>query len=102
LYMEGKYPPDCVDHIDGDRSNNRLSNLRHASRSENNWNIKLDPRSTTGVKGVYFSKKDGSYMARISVSGKRVYIGSYKDIESAKIAIEKARGYMHGEYANHG
>lgn len=86
LYMTGKWP-ECVDHINRDRSDNRWSNLRSVSHAENMQN-RMSPQvnSTTGFLGVSFDKSKKKYSAKISVNGKSVHIGMY---ECAELAYEK-------------
>jgi hypothetical protein len=75
-----------TDHIDNDRKNNTLSNLRWASAMENLQNTKLSKTNTSGVKGVTFNKKQQKYVAQITFQKKHVHIGSFKTLEEAKIA----------------
>ena len=82
----------CVDHIDGDRTNNNLENLRRATHQENTFNRKLDKRNTTGIKGVCFDKRINKWKSSISIDGKLKCIGCYDDIQDAINArVTKAR-----------
>lgn len=87
--------PDDVDHIDGDRTNNRYANLRNCTRSENLRNAKRNKRNQTGVSGVRI--KRGKWNARIG----SLNIGTFDTFEeaaSARKAAEREHGYHH----NHG
>lgn len=84
LYMHGVYPPDVVDHIDGDPANNRIANLRLATVQQNTHNAKRARRdSQTGLIGVTQHKKSGLYRASIQYDGKRHSLGYYKTPEEA-------------------
>lgn len=86
-------PPDglVVDHINGDRLDNRRSNLRVVTHGQNQINSESRP-----MRNIEFS--NGSYCVRLGVNKKRIYIGRYKDLEDAKIARDKAAKKYHGEY----
>ena len=86
LYMEGYFPENDVDHLDGVRNNNRWKNLRHASRSCNLQNTKLRPISTSGFMGVSWSKYAKKWHARICIHRKRIHLGYYDTAEEAAIA----------------
>lgn len=86
-----------VDHIDGNRLNNRRSNLRAATRSENARNSGARRNSKSGIKGVHL--RDGRWIAQIGMSGRRVYLGSFATIEAAAAAYAEAAKKYHGEFA---
>lgn len=80
---------DVIDHIDGDGTNNRISNLRTANMAINARNAAMRRDSTSGVSGVHWHV--GRYgrpvwVARVQVNGKRHFLGSFDDIEQAKSA----------------
>ena len=87
--MEGRWPDPEADHIDGDRTNNRWSNLREADKSQNKYNTGVRSHNTTGARGVY-QAKDGRFVARIKIGDKRVNLGSFATAEQASEAYEKA------------
>lgn len=89
-----------VDHIDGDRFNNRRSNLRACLIHHNNWNKGKSPRNTSGYKGVYWSR--GLWQAEIRANGRKYYLGRYSTPETAHKAYRDACLRLHGEYANVG
>jgi hypothetical protein len=88
-----------VDHVDGDRSNNRLSNLRLASNAENCKNRKPNKNNTSGRPGVYWHSQAGKWRARIRVNYKAISLGLYDSVEAAAIAREKAEQHYFGEFA---
>lgn len=102
LYMYGCIPNGHIDHINGIRTDNRIKNLREADYFKNAWNSKVQKNNTTGVKGVSFNKKSRLYDASVCKNNKRYYVGGFKTLDEAKIAIEEFREYLHGEFVNHG
>jgi hypothetical protein len=96
------YCPDFVDHIDNDKINNRIENLREADITTNHYNCKLPSNNTTGAKGVHKLKRQSGYQARINFDGKRKYLGTFPTFELADEFVSLARNMLHGEFANHG
>jgi hypothetical protein len=91
---------ECVDHIDNNRTNNHISNLRFATPKENSQNRKLCSRNTSNIKGVYFSKRAEKWCARITIDGIRIHIGYYDDLDDAKIARVNQANKVFGIYTN--
>jgi hypothetical protein len=91
-----------IDHIDGNRSNNKIENLRLATVLQNSWNRKNNSNNKTGVKGVHQIKATKKYQARICIGNKRLVLGSFDDLELAELVVSEARNKYHGEFANHG
>jgi hypothetical protein len=91
------YLPDYIDHIDRDRSNNRIENLREVTNKENVQNRNISKKNTSGVTGVYFDKCENMWRACISIEGKRTYIGRFKTLEEATKVRKDAelRYYTH-------
>ena len=89
-----------VDHINGDKLNNNINNLRYATNQENQRNAKLSIKNTSSVKGVSFHKRDKKWQAQITIDGIKVHLGYYDNIEDAKQArITKAQQAF-GVYIN--
>jgi hypothetical protein len=99
LMMTGEPPFGVIDHIDGDRANNRWENLRSVTRSQNMRNMKMVDRNTSGATGVV--RQGGSWVARLKANGKNLYLGSFKDIDEA-IAARSSAQAAHGYTARHG
>jgi len=94
--------PEYVDHINGDKLDNRIENLRGATICTNAYNAKLSSRNTSGCKGIHKIKDGSGYQVSIRYNNIRKYLGKFKDFDDAKEFISLAREMVHGEYANHG
>ncbi|MFP8821078.1 HNH endonuclease [Enterobacter cloacae] len=98
LFVHG-YMPDIIDHIDGDKANNRISNLRACTKSQNALNRKACKKSLSGIKGVTFHKPSGKWLAHGFINNKRVHIGTFDCVESAsKARQEFARKHLDMEF----
>lgn len=95
----GDDPLDCIDHRDLCRSNNRIGNLREATRSQNNMNKKLRPENRSGVKGVFWHKASRKWCADITVAGRKRHLGVFVSFEDAVEARRLAAETLHGEFA---
>lgn len=91
-----------VDHINGEKTDNRKSNLRICSNAQNKSNCKQYANNKSGYKGVYKEKKGHKYSAQIRVNGKIFYLGSFSDPKEAHAAYVNAAIEMKGEFANPG
>lgn len=91
----GAWPDADIDHVDGDRSNNRISNLREADRGLNCQNRKARRGSTSGYLGVSLRKKTGKWLAQIGVEGKHMHLGYFDTEEQAFAAYCKAKADLH-------
>jgi hypothetical protein len=100
--MHHGYLPQFVDHIDRNRSNNKIENLREATHSQNAHNSAIRKDSKTGIKNVSWNKVDKSWKVRIQANNTRITIGQFKDFELAELVAMEARHKYHGEYANNG
>ena len=87
-----------VDHIDGDRLNNRRSNLRICERCQNLWNTGRHSDSRSPFKGICH-KGNGRWVARIMVRGKRMHLGTFGSAELARDAYLIAAKEMHGVFS---
>lgn len=102
LYMEGKFPPNEVDHKDHCRSNNSWSNLRHATSSQNSRNSSKLSNNKSGFNGVLWNPISKSWRVRIKlVNEKTIEIGSFKN-KSDAISARINANIKYGFHANHG
>lgn len=97
LYMNGVWPKDMIDHINGDGADNRYSNLREASCAQNSQapNKRMLPQNTSGYVGVSKKKGRNKWNASIAFSGKRIFLGSFFSAEDASAAYLKAKKMHH-------
>jgi len=98
LYHHG-YLPNIIDHIDRDKLNNKIENLREATISQNNVNTKIRKDNASGLKGVTWHKASNKWCAQIMVNCKQNHIGLFLDIEDARAAYLQARRKYFGEFA---
>ncbi|MNT54080.1 AP2 domain protein [compost metagenome] len=94
--------PNMVDHVNGNKLDNRRGNLRLCIKSENMHNRRAQKNNTSGFKGVSFDRRSGKFRAQIVVNKRHVHIGYYVNAEAAHAAYCVAAEKLHGQYANHG
>lgn len=99
LYMEGALPETFVDHINGDKSDNRWVNLRKASLTENNRNNRNRPMGESGYRGVCRRPGGSTWIAGITVNRKRIHLGSFATKEQAAQAYRDAAEKYHKEFS---
>ena len=87
-----------VDHINGNRLDNRKSNLRICSNQENNFNTIKRSVNTSGYKGVWYDKTRDKWVSEIKVNDKKIFIGRYINIEDAAFTRFYAETLLHKEY----
>ena len=95
------YWPDFIDHINGDRADNRISNLREVPKQDNHRNMKCFSNSTSKVPGVSFHKQVSKWRAYITVDTKQQSLGCFDTFEDA-VAARKLAEQVHGFHKNHG
>lgn len=94
LYVYGEWPIGCVDHINGNRSDNRIKNLRVGSKAQNLQNQRR-PRAGNPYLGVSLHKHAQKWHARIVVDGNRISLGYYDTPEAARDAYVAAKREKH-------
>jgi hypothetical protein len=97
----GYWPPQEIDHINGDGTDNRLENLRAVSPRQNRRNQKTPKTNTSGVLGVYWCKPDRKWKAQIKIDGRKIHLGAFSTIEDAAEA-RAAANVRFGFHENHG
>lgn len=90
LFMTGKWPDGMVDHINTIKTDNRWSNLRLATNSENLLNRGKNSNNMSGFKGVSIERRSGKYVASLGVMGKQKYLGRFSCPKEAHRAYVKA------------
>ena len=95
-------PSSHVDHVDRSPSNNKWTNLRLATRSENMRNASMSKNNTSGYKGVAWDAGRRKWLVAVGINGKSKFVGRYVCVHEAGIAARNARdaeGYSpgHGE-----
>jgi len=101
LYHKG-YMPELIDHINGDRYDNRIENLREVNTYQNRQNSRIYSTSKSGVKNVYWDKGMNKWCVSFTTNYKRKTIGYYDDLEEAKQIATSMRDKYFQDYANHG
>ena len=99
--MHYGYMPKEIDHVDCNKFNNKIENLREATREENQWNRKLQKNNKSGVKNVSFDTKTNKWKVQIRTNNIKKYIGVFKDLELAELVAIEARNKFHGNFAKH-
>lgn len=95
FHYYGRWPDDCLDHVNGNRDDNRLANLRECSQAQNLQNKGLDRRNKSGFTGVYWDEKRGKYFAQITASRKTRSLGRFDTAEQAAAAHAAAKAQLH-------
>lgn len=101
LYVYGHFPDGQIDHIDGNRANNKLANLRVVSNQINQQNSSKRKDNSSGQVGVSWFKLRSTWRAVINVNGKQITLGYFKVLEDA-IASRKKAEIHYGFHTNHG
>jgi len=99
LYVTGEWPIGHIDHISGARSDNRFSNLRIATNSENAWNSRVRSNNASGYKGVHYKKRLNKFVAQINVGGRVRHLGVFKTAAEAHAAYWNAAKEHFGAFA---
>jgi hypothetical protein len=99
LWCNGSWPEHQIDHINGNRTDNRISNLRQATNAQNGWNA-ISKKKNGGLKGAYFKKQTNRWQSTIRHNGSVHYLGCFLTEEEAHAAYAQAATRLHGEYAH--
>ena len=98
----GPIPPGMqIDHINGNRDDNRIDNLRLATQEQNQANMKLKVTNTSGVKGVCWNQRYGMWYARVGHNNER-HTSLHNTFFAATLWVRMIREQLHGEFVNHG
>ena len=99
LITSGVWPQAEVDHIDGNKQNNKIDNLRNVTTSQNLQNRPLPKNNTSGLKGVSFYKRSRKYMACIRANKKLRHLGYFDCPAAASLAYQMAAHHYFGSFA---
>jgi hypothetical protein len=99
FYVHG-YWPEYIDHINGDRSDNRIENLRECSNQQNNNNKGKPKSNTSGYKGVTWDKRSNRWVAQIQVGEFHIHLGSFKDKNQASEAYRQSAIKYQGDFVH--
>lgn len=98
LYMYGEFPDKFIDHINGDRSNNCISNLRVCSNGENMRNTGISKNNTSGFKGVSWCKRRCKWEANAALNGKKKFLGYFLTEQEASAVYQEFASANHGGF----
>lgn len=98
LLHYGVEPEGIIDHINGDKVDNRISNLRLANYSQNSMNSRISKLNTSGCKGVSWKKESNKWVAVAKLNGKKIHLGYFINFDDAKKAYCDFAMKHHGEY----
>ena len=93
--------PAFIDHINGNRADNRICNLRSVTKAENHRNSKRFSNNTSGVTGVWPTSTPGQWRASITINRKNIHLGCFDSLEAAT-AVRKAAEVDYSFHENHG
>jgi hypothetical protein len=98
LWHYGQWP-EATDHMDCNKLNNKIENLRSANPSQNQCNQLIRADNKSGVKGVRWNKGKRKWQARVQLQWKDYWLGLFDEFEQAVVAVKNARHALHGEFA---
>lgn len=100
-FLHHGYWPDCIDHINHNKTDNRIENLRDVTRLENNMNQSLRSSNKVGFQGVHWCKYKRKFHCQIRIGGKKVNLGRFDCLIDAVARCIRAKE-KHGYHENHG
>lgn len=95
MFVYGEEPKNCLDHINRNKKDNRISNLREVSRAENNQNQSISTRNKSGAPGVGWDKRVGKWRAWININKRQIWLGYFELKEEAITARKEAKKKYH-------
>lgn len=99
LYVNGEWPAAILDHINQNRDDNRIDNIRESTSSKNGYNQGRHRNNKSGFKGVYLRKASQKWSAQIKVNTKSIFLGVFSTPEEASNAYAAASKKYHGKFS---
>lgn len=99
FFFINNYLPDFIDHVDRDKSNNKINNLRECNKSQNEQNKEVRSNNTSGYRGVSYKKRNFKFASRINLNGKEIFLGYFEKAEDAAKTYDKKATELFGEFA---
>jgi hypothetical protein len=96
----GSWPVALIDHINQNTTDNRLNNLREATKRQNGANSRSRSKSSSKYLGVHWSKRDQNWRSQIRINGVKQWIGCFTSEREAALAYDHAAKKFHGEFAS--
>jgi hypothetical protein len=100
FYVTGQWPSDQIDHENCKRGDNRFSNLREATCTNNAHNRPMRKTNTSGYTGVFWRKGTRRWQAKIMINRKYIHLGCFDEAPDAARAYKEAAKKYHGEFFN--
>ena len=101
LLTHKRWPEKHIDHINGDKADNRIANLREVDNQENHKNMKRHVGNKSGHTGIYWSKACSKWQAYICIDSKQTYLGVFDDLDDA-VQVRKDAEISAQFHKNHG
>ena len=98
-FYHNEHLPLSIDHIDGNKSNNKIENLRSATTSQNAMNRKISIKNSSGIKGVVWHKRDKKWVVNVKVNSKCHSFGYFDDKKAAELVAIEATNELHKEFS---
>ena len=101
FYVHGVWPKDQLDHINHDKADNRIENLRSVTGQENSKNQPIAKNNKSGIIGVYWDKQINKWTAKITANKEKIYLGVFVDLFEA-CCVRKSAENKYRFHENHG